>query len=243
MKKVIMLIALCMNNFLLGLYGQIYTISMIKNGSTLLAKCCSLIAGKEIFHCHTRYSDKGNLAKLIERKGKIIMAIRDPRDRVVSFIEQVRQVFGGPIRKVPLPNLITHMLSNYETFQLKYLSRDITFKMLSDKYKDEVFDWIDYYDPDMFYLSHFEKLVGPKGGGSQEEQTDEIMKIADFMEVALTRDEAEAIGKRLFGGTVSFRRGTFGHWKRHFTDAQKELFKKDMGHYLIRLGYEKDNNW
>jgi len=39
------------------------------------------------------------------------------------------------------------------------------------------------------------------------------------------------------------RKGVVGDWKNHFTDEHKEQFKKIGGELLIKLGYEKDNNW
>jgi sulfotransferase 6B1 len=41
----------------------------------------------------------------------------------------------------------------------------------------------------------------------------------------------------------TFRSGKIGEWKKHFTDELKEVFKDTAGDLLVRLGYEKDNNW
>ena len=41
----------------------------------------------------------------------------------------------------------------------------------------------------------------------------------------------------------TFRSGKTGEWKKHFTDEHKKIFKDVAGDLLIRLGYEKDNNW
>jgi len=39
------------------------------------------------------------------------------------------------------------------------------------------------------------------------------------------------------------RKGTPGDWKNHFTERHKEEFKRLFDDVLIKLGYEKDNNW
>ena len=39
------------------------------------------------------------------------------------------------------------------------------------------------------------------------------------------------------------RNGTPGDWKNHFTNEHKKLFKKLYGDLLIKLGYEKDDEW
>lgn len=41
----------------------------------------------------------------------------------------------------------------------------------------------------------------------------------------------------------TFRKGKTGGWKKHFTPKVKACFKAHAGDWLIRLGYEQDNNW
>lgn len=41
----------------------------------------------------------------------------------------------------------------------------------------------------------------------------------------------------------TFRSGKTGEWAKYFTDEHKSLFKEVAGDLLVRLGYEKDNNW
>jgi hypothetical protein len=41
----------------------------------------------------------------------------------------------------------------------------------------------------------------------------------------------------------TFRKGKSGDWKQHFSEDNKRLFKVKAGDVLIRLGYEKDNEW
>jgi len=41
----------------------------------------------------------------------------------------------------------------------------------------------------------------------------------------------------------TFRSGKTGGWREHFTEEHKNLFKDVTGDLLVRLGYEKDNNW
>lgn len=44
--------------------------------------------------------------------------------------------------------------------------------------------------------------------------------------------------------TTSFlRKGISGDWKNYFNDEAKAIFKKYAGEMLIKLGYEKDQNW
>jgi hypothetical protein len=41
----------------------------------------------------------------------------------------------------------------------------------------------------------------------------------------------------------TFRSGTAGAWRQHFTPEHKRLFLDVAGDLLIRLGYEKNNDW
>ena len=41
----------------------------------------------------------------------------------------------------------------------------------------------------------------------------------------------------------TFRSGKTGEWKQHFTADHKQIFKDAAGDLLIKLGYEKDNDW
>ena len=41
----------------------------------------------------------------------------------------------------------------------------------------------------------------------------------------------------------TFRSGKTGGWREHFTEQHKQLFKDVAGDLLVRLGYEKSNDW
>ncbi len=41
----------------------------------------------------------------------------------------------------------------------------------------------------------------------------------------------------------TFRSGKTGGWTDHFTEEHKKLFKDVAGDLLVKLGYEKNNNW
>ncbi len=40
-----------------------------------------------------------------------------------------------------------------------------------------------------------------------------------------------------------YRKGVAGDWKNYFTERDKEIYKEEAGGLLIRLGYEKDDDW
>jgi hypothetical protein len=45
------------------------------------------------------------------------------------------------------------------------------------------------------------------------------------------------------GKSPTFRSGRTGEWEKHFTEEHKRIFKDVAGHLLIKLEYEKDNDW
>jgi len=61
----------------------------------------------------------------------------------------------------------------------------------------------------------------------------------------ITRQElVQVIGQNIIPKkSPTFRSGKVGEWQEHFTAEHKSLFKKVTGDLLIRLGYEKDNDW
>lgn len=43
--------------------------------------------------------------------------------------------------------------------------------------------------------------------------------------------------------SVRFRKGVAGDWRNVFTERDKEIFKREAGDTLVRLGYEEDGGW
>jgi hypothetical protein len=95
----------------------------------------------------------------------------------------------------------------------------------------------------MVYVTSFERLVGPRGGGSAEAQHEEVNNIAAHLGIELTEDHRNAVIENLFGGSVTFKEGKSGGWKQHFNESHKEKIKALMGDLIVELGYEQNNDW
>lgn len=216
---------------------QIFTVP--KTGTHLLKKCVQALTRVSCKHTHIDYNFSWQHRDiLVNNNVKMLTIIRDPRDWVVSYLLEFVQV--------NLDRAITMALSDfaqlrYNHFKPFHWPDNLKYKMVSDYYQNLLIDWLDNYSN--IYVARFEKLVGPQGGGNKEEQIEEVINIARFLDLVISFDQAKEIANKLFGGTLTFRKGTLGRWKSHFSDQHKELFKADMGDILIRLGYEKDNNW
>jgi hypothetical protein len=70
-----------------------------------------------------------------------------------------------------------------------------------------------------------------------------LHKLAEF--VARNDFTRKADGRRPGEEEVTshYRKGVPGDWKNHFTQEHKDYFKKNFNDVLVKLGYEKDENW
>jgi hypothetical protein len=84
----------------------------------------------------------------------------------------------------------------------------------------------------------------------------EVKRLLDFLEVrsdkgVVRRLVNQASFENISGGrqrgeedsTSLVRKGIAGDWKNVFSDKDKQIFKREAGDLLVKLGYEKDDNW
>lgn len=226
----------------------IFAVSIPKCGTHLLDKCLMLLTKKKSFYsgvCNSITQEKiaidpnkfflkshhsicteKELAFITLHNMLGVFIYRDPRDQIISLIWYVKKTPSHP---------------NYRYFidktfdELIYVCIDA----LPETYNDRL-RWI---DSQSVYTTTFEKLIGSKGGGSDNLQYRELINIASHLKIKLADDEIRAIMKKLFGGTWSFREGKIGAWKQHFTEDHKKYFKAHVNQLLIDLGYEQDADW
>jgi hypothetical protein len=192
----------------------------------------------DFIKAHTRFSE--DLANLLEQlRMKTLLILRDPRDVVVSHANF-------------LATRSTHLL--FDFYQNLSTSERIMTSIagLSPDHPDDsmllnieeryrsLMPWISH---SLNYTTYFEKLVGPKGGGSYDEQIQEIEHISQHLDIRCSQKDIERVADTLFGGTTTFRKGTIGRWRKHFTLEHKQVFKDIAGQVLIDLGYEDNHNW
>ena len=93
------------------------------------------------------------------------------------------------------------------------------------------------------YTTHFERLIGPQGNGSQNAQVTELGKIAEHLDLPLSSEGLSTIANSVYGGTRTFRQGISGRWQKDFNSQHRKACKELIGDCLIELGYEKDFDW
>ncbi len=162
---------------------------------------------------------------------------RDPRDMLVSqvfFATDMHEEHGMHSYYQSLPDTAA---------RLKVAIRGIDqdgLRMVSVKQRYEgVFQWLEQKN---VLCLRFEDLINQREG-TLNAMLDQVEKTGYRMPTA--RDRALGILTQAIQPRKShtFRSGKTGGWREHFTDEHKRLFKEVAGDLLVRLGYEKNNDW
>lgn len=162
---------------------------------------------------------------------------RDPRDMLVSqvfFATDMHEEHGMHDYYNSLPDFDARL-----NVAITGIDRD-GLKMVSVKQRYEgVFQWLEQKNVTCI---RFEDLIDNRDATLMS-MLDEVEKTG--YKIPTPRERAlsvlvEAIQPRK---SHTFRSGKTGGWKEHFTEAHKKLFKDVAGDLLVRLGYEKGNDW
>jgi hypothetical protein len=175
---------------------------------------------------------------LLKHNFKMILMFRDPRDVINSelnfFLSTKKLVLHNYYREITRDEgvmAILHGLQKRSSFPHQPPIKNI------------LKDYMPWLSKSYVYVTTFEELVGPQGGGNQKQQTEEILNIAHHLELLLSEQELNVIKQDSFGGTHTFRKGTIGSWREKFTPKQMLACKELIGDLLIDLGYEKNKDW
>ncbi|MEK7339086.1 MAG: hypothetical protein WBD50_02265 [Candidatus Rhabdochlamydia sp.] len=223
---------------------DVAVLTVPKSGTFLLEKAVRLITKQEIkwgktYLINGKYVLFNHLwpqmdAVISNPNISKVILFRDPRDALIS------QMFA--IQKAK--KWIDSTENQIDTFLSMLEHKKIDFLMdmpLGIFYYSKLCS--ELLDRSQVVAFRFEDLVGVEGGGCQLQQEEALKKLALILGYTLSANEITNIASQLFGNTVTFRKGQIGDWKQYFSDEHKSLFKEKMGEYLIKLGYEKDDQW
>ncbi|MCX6056958.1 MAG: sulfotransferase domain-containing protein [Chloroflexi bacterium] len=161
---------------------------------------------------------------------------RDPRDVVVSHVFYVTDMEARHVHHAyyqALPDFNARL--NVSILGLPNL--DVEFPDIADRFAPYL-GWLD--QPDVLAI-HFEDLILERASA-----------LARIMDHFLARAPIPAARQLILNSletsinpkkSPTFRSGKTGEWKKYFTDEHKKIFKGAAGDLLVKLGYEKNNDW
>lgn len=171
---------------------------------------------------HIPYS-KNFAALLNEKRYKILLMVRDPRDQLLSRADKIMRDPKHYPQAADYPSPADYPV----------LVRDLTHK-LPGLYHE----FMGWRKERYCYVVRFENLVGPKGGGSAEAQLREIKNIANHLGIPHDDELIRSCAENLYGGTETFHKGQIGRWKKELTNQQKQLVNKVAGKTINGLNYK-----
>ena len=161
---------------------------------------------------------------------------RDPRDVVVSHVFYVTEMESRHVHHdyyASLPDFDARL-------KVSILGRpalDIEFPNIADRFAPYL-GWLDH---DEVLAIHFEDLIHDRAATLTRIMEHFLVRVALQTPRQLILDSLESSINPTKSPT--FRSGKTGEWKKYFTEEYKKIFKDVAGDLLVRLGYEKDNDW
>lgn len=175
------------------------------------------------------------LENFIAQNYKVLFIIRDPRDQLISMMYWMKKGYWNQFTVSKIKDIDAQIdeLITGEIYGWRCYEGCIGIRLAC----------VEKLPKESVYITRFESLVGTKGRGLQDVQNREIVKLADFLDIGLSCDQAQDIADHSFGGTWSFREGKIGSWKEHFLPHQIAAYKTLYGNLLIELEYESHLDW
>lgn len=169
---------------------------------------------------------------------------RDPRDVVVSHVFYVTEMEARHVHHdyyASLPDfdsrLTISILGRPDSNARPERSRRVEFPDIAARFAP----YLGWFNQPSVMKIHFEDLI--------DHRTSIINRILDHFLARIPLQTSRQLILDALESSINpsksptFRSGKTGEWKKYFTDAHKKIFKGAAGDLLVRLGYEKDNNW
>ena len=161
---------------------------------------------------------------------------RDPRDVVVSHVFYVTDMEARHVHHEYYKSL-PEFNARLNVSILGRPDAQIEFSNIADRFEP----YLGWLDQDEVLAIHFEDLILDRASA--------LTRILDhFLARAPLHASRQLILESLESSinptkSPTFRSGTTGEWKKYFTDEQKKIFKEVACDLLVKLGYEKNNDW
>lgn len=178
------------------------------------------------------------LPELIQPEHAVIFMYRDPRDMIVSHVFYATEMHQEHNMHRYYTESLRNMDERVKAAILGVTAPENPLSPIALKYQ-RYLPWLE--QPSVLGM-RFEDLILKRDDALRKILT--YLKKFDFRpEVGM--DEAVNVLKKAIEPKRSgtFRKGQPGNWREHFSEENKELFKKETGDLLQRLGYEADQDW
>ena len=161
---------------------------------------------------------------------------RDPRDVAVSHVFYVTEMEPNHVHHAYYQSL-PDFNARLKVSILGRPDMDIEFPNIAGRFAPYL-DWLD--QPSVMKI-HFEDLIHDRAGTLNRVIDHFLARVPLQTPRGLLLESLEnSINP---GKSPTFRSGKTGEWKKYFTEEHKKIFKDAAGDLLIKLGYEKNNNW
>lgn len=177
-------------------------------------------------------------ASFLTTSGRVnFFMYRDPRDLLVSqvyFATDMHEEHGMHAYYNSLPDFGERL-----KVAITGVDKD-NLHMVSVKQRyDGVFQWLEQKN---VMCIRFEDLINDRDA-TLNQMLDEVEKTG--YKISTPRKKALSVLIQAIQPKKShtFRSGKTGGWKEYFTEEHKKLFKEVTGDLLVKLNYEKNNDW
>jgi hypothetical protein len=162
---------------------------------------------------------------------------RDPRDMLISqvfFATDMHEEHGMHTFYKSLPDFGARL-----KVAITGIDRDGLYMVSVKQRYEGVFQWL---EQENVMCLRFEDLINNRDA-TLDAMLDEVEKTG--YGIPMPREKALAVLVEAIQPKKShtFRSGKTGGWREHFTEEHKRLFKDVAGDLLVRLGYERNNDW
>lgn len=164
--------------------------------------------------------------------------LRDPRDVVVSHVHYVTDMEPNHVHHDYYSRILTSFDQRLTTSILGRPDAQNLFPDIAGRFAPFL-GWLD--EKNVLTLKYEDLISDPAG------------EITHILNHAVNRgfhldEPIEEATKKLLAKinpqkSPTFRQGKSGGWKKHFSPEISKCFKDTAGELLIRLGYEKNNDW
>ena len=178
-----------------------------------------------------------NVSLLVTSRRVNYFVYRDPRDMLVSqvfYATDMAEEHGMHAYYQSLPDFGARL-----KVAITGIDRDGLYMVSVKQRYEGVFQWLEQKN---VLCLRFEDLIDNRDA-TLNAMLNEVERTG--YEIPTPRAKALSVLEASIQPRKShtFRSGQTGGWREHFTDEHKKLFKDVAGDLLVRLGYEKNNEW